>query len=512
MRVKSKVWEKLKLLNPKNLEKEVHVYGYHFSWKYHIVLMLGALVGISAVGVLFQLEPAYFSVVVVAVILVLPVLVLDMYKKMYEQKRFADVMSYMEQMLYSFQKTGKVAGALKETRELFGEGQMRRCMDEAVFHMELGKPETAQGVLRESLQIIEAGYGCTKLSMVHNLLADAEEYGGETETSIVLVLEDIERWKKRGYRLQAEKKKSHVDNMISIVVAALLCAVALYVLDAMKRMFAVESALDIFEIPVIQISSTLFILVLLHIFVRSAKSLTDDWLSDTVLHEPEYITRSYDMVMNYDEGEAKKKSILQAGIFFVPALLFLVLGKRMIGIVSLFCMSVLLIQQKAGYGLAKKDVTEEMYLAVPQWLLGMTLLLQNNNVQVALAKSLADAPVVLEKELEMLLERLERRPGKLDSYTAFCGNFDLPEMTSCMKMLHAFSETGTGNVGIQMNHLLERVGQMQDRADQIRNENIAFRMKLIFSYPVIAATVKLLLDLTVGMAVMMQILGSIGGV
>ena len=37
-------------------------------------------------------------------------------------------------------------------------------------------------------------------------------------------------------------------------------------------------------------------------------------------------------------------------------------------------------------------------------------------------------------------------------------------------------------------------------------------MKMIFSYPVMSATVKLLADLTVGMAVMFQMLGSMGGV
>ena len=81
-----------------------------------------------------------------------------------------------------------------------------------------------------------------------------------------------------------------------------------------------------------------------------------------------------------------------------------------------------------------------------------------------------------------------------------------------MKMLHAFSENGTGNIRVQINHLLERVVEMQESADELRNGNIAFRMKLIFSYPVAAATVKLLMDLSVGMIVMMQILGNIGGV
>ena len=512
MRGKNLFWNKLRLVHPKNLEKEVHIYGYHFSWKSHILLMLGALVGISAVGVLFRLKAFYFTVVVIAVVVTLPVLVLDMYKKMYEQKRFADVTSYMEQMLYSFQKTGKVVSALKETREVYAEGQMRRCIDDALLHMELGKPTGTEGILRESLQMIETCYGCTKLSMVHNLLGSTEEYGGEVEDSIVLTLEDIERWKKRGYQLQAEKSKSHVDNIISIVVATLLCAIALYVLDAMKQMFAVSSTFDIFQIPVIQVSSMLFILILLRIFVKSSRNLTDDWLQDIELHDSTYILRSYDTVMNYDDGKAKKKSMLLACVPLILAAILFLLGQRVPGLLCLAVGAFFMAQHRIGYHLAKKDVTEEMYLALPQWLLEMALLLQNNNVQVSIAKSLEGAPAVLSKELGLLIGRLEEQPGQLQAYTAFCSNFDLPEMTSCMKMLHAFSENGTGNVSVQMNHLLERVGQMQDRTDHIRNENIAFHMKLIFSYPVVAATAKLLIDLSIGMVLMMQILGGIGGV
>lgn len=506
------LWGKLKLLHPKNLAKEVHVYGYHFSWKSHVLWMISALMGISAVGILFQLQTVQFFVVVAAVILVLPVLVLDMYKKMYEQKRFADIASYMEQMLYSFQKNGKIASALKECRELFEEGQMRECIERVILHIELGKPQSEQGVLRECLSIVEEYYSCSKLGMVHNLLVNAEEYGGESDDSIVLALEDIERWKKRGYSLQAEKKKSHIDNIISIIVATLLCAVALYVLDAMKEMFSAHAQIDIFAIPLIQVSSAVFILILLHIYVKSARSLTDDWLAEVTLREPEYILKSYDMVTNYDEGHARRKSILLAIIPIIFASICFYMKMLVPEIVCLLLMVFFLLQHKIGYMLAKKDITEEMYLALPQWLFGMALLLQNNNVQVALTKSYEDAPYVLKPELEMLLIRLQQQPGKLRSYTEFCSSFDLPEVTSCMKLLHAFSENGTGNVDTQMKHLLERVGQMQDMADGIRNANIAFRMKMIFSYPVIAATVKLLLDLSLGMVVMMQILGGIGGV
>ena len=80
-----------------------------------------------------------------------------------------------------------------------------------------------------------------------------------------------------------------------------------------------------------------------------------------------------------------------------------------------------------------------------------------------------------------------------------------------MKMLHAISESGTGNAQIQIHELMKRVSEMQAKADEIRNRNISFQMKMIFAYPVIAATVKLLIDLTVGMLYMFRMLGGMGG-
>ena len=81
-----------------------------------------------------------------------------------------------------------------------------------------------------------------------------------------------------------------------------------------------------------------------------------------------------------------------------------------------------------------------------------------------------------------------------------------------MKMLHAVAEMGTGDAVTQINHLILHVNEMQNRAEEIRNGKIAFGQKMIFSYPVIAATVKLLIDLTIGMTMMFQMLGNMGGV
>lgn len=463
------------LLRPRNLAKEVHVYGYHFSWKAHTAWIFGAIAGGILLELLYHLKAGYFSAIMIVIACTVPVLVLDMYKRMYEQRRFADVTAYMEQMLYSFLKLGKVVAALKETRELFDEGAMRDCIDAAIVHMELGKPESTRGVLAEGLESIEKMYPCSKIRLVHSLLLALEEYGGAAEEAVFLLLEDIERYKRRGYRLQSDKKKSHTDNIISMITANFLCAIALYVLEAMRQKFGVAGEMSMFSIQIIQISSTVFIVLLIGILVKSTKSLTDDWLEEKELYSAEYMENSYKLIQDYEER------------------------KRKTG-------------YKLAYYLAKKDITEAIYMTLPQWLMELILLLQHNNVQVALLKSADNAPYPLQKELTLLKERMENEPEKLQTYMKFCAGFDVPEIGSCMKMLHAFSENGTGDLHVQMNQLLGRVWQMQEKADEIKDAQIAFRMKLIFAYPVLAATAKLLIDLTVGMIIMMQVLGSIGGV
>ena len=56
MRNRKTIWKKFALLNPRNLEREVHIYGYHFSWKAHSLWILGALLGSGLLGMIFRLE------------------------------------------------------------------------------------------------------------------------------------------------------------------------------------------------------------------------------------------------------------------------------------------------------------------------------------------------------------------------------------------------------------------------------------------------------------------------
>ena len=500
----------LLLLNPGNLAKEVYTYGYHFSWKTHLFVIGACIAGMGAIGLLFQLKWELLVIVLIAMFLALPAFILDTYKKMYEQKRFADTATYMEQMLYAFQKTGKVLSALKETREAFELGHMRDIVDEAVRHLEDGRSYSEKGALRESLDIVEKEYECRKIKTLHELLVSTEKYGGDADDSITLLLNDVELWKRRGYVLQKEKKEAHTNNVVSIIVATALCAGTLYVLNALPDMMGMQAPYNVLTTGLIQITSFGLLLWMIYVYARSEKTLTRNWLKEDSGREEGYVLRCYEEVKNYDGKKEMKKSLLWAVPFLVAAICFAVKGSWIA--VPLLLVTVIISQQhRFGRNLARRVVSEELYAAFPEWLMQMALLMQHSNVQVSIARSLDGAPKVLIPELNALLQRLKEQPKSLKSYTDFCKDFDIPETASCMKMLYAISESGTGDARVQIQNLLERVQEMRNRTAERRNKSTAFKVKMLYSYPVFGASVKLLGDLIVGMMFLFEMLSEAGG-
>ena len=83
--------------------------------------------------------------------------------------------------------------------------------------------------------------------------------------------------------------------------------------------------------------------------------------------------------------------------------------KNTIAILLLLIAIFMLRQHKLGYNVAKKSVEKGLYASISQWFMQMSLLLQHNNVHVSLAKSMKNAPVIIQKELEKLMERLEQK-------------------------------------------------------------------------------------------------------
>lgn len=490
--------------NPKNLQKEVHAFGYNFHWKTYLLTIMCVLLLIAAVGVFYQLEIPYTVAAIFVALLLLPVLVVYMYKRMYEQKRFADVADYMEQVLYSFRKERKVFQALRECYDAMPDGMMKQTIGDAVGHMEAGQAGVEDDFLSEALHLIEKRYPCDKLHTVHELLISAEQRGGEVEHSIELMIEDIEVWKRQIYGLQKNKEICHLDCILSIIAGAVFCGLDMYIMNMVGGMAATGEKPSLFELTAVQISSFAFVLLCFYTFYKSSKRLTGDWLKKDRSNE-KALQKSYEYVMEFSEEKEQKKSLLMAVPFLIGSIACYMLVGGAASVICLIIAGFLMVQHRISYNMSMKDVRDALYRVFPEWLMDMALLLQTNNVQVSIAESSVKAETILKQELDDLLARIKDEPENIRSYTAFCEKFDVPEISTCMKMLYSISEAGAGDVQVQIGNLVSHVHQMQEQEAQVQNENVSFRMRAICFYPIAGTSAKLLVDMLMGMFLMFQL-------
>ena len=503
-KVKKRTGRPGSIWNPVNLQKEVHAFGYNFYWKTYFLTILCMLSLIIAVSIFFQMRMRYILIVIAASLGMLPVLIINMYKRMYEQKRFSDVVDYMEQILYSFEKEHKILKALKECRDAIPEGRMKQAVSDAVSYIEYGGKMNGENLYGDALQMIEKRYYCSRLHMVHELLISAEERGGAMEQSANLMIEDIEVWKRQVYGLQKNKKAYHIDCILSIIMAAFVCGLDMYIMNSVKSMTYVENDISIFGITAVQVTSFIFMLLCLFTFYKSSKRLAEDWM-EQIGKKEKTLNNSYEYVMKYDAAREGKKSIFMAIPFLAIAILSCFKISKILGIVFAGIGCFLLVQHKFNYNMSKKEVEKALYKMFSAWMMDMALLLQTNNVQVAVAKSTTRAEGILKEELDMLLKRITDEPEDVKAYLQFCENFNVPEIATCMKMLYSISVSGTGNAGEQIANLIGHVHRMQEKEAELQNEEISFKMHMICAYPVVGTSGKLLVDMLMGTLLIFQL-------
>ncbi len=490
--------------NPVNLQKEVHAFGYNFYWKTYFLTILCMLSLIIAVSVFFQLQVKYIFIVIAASFGLLPVLIMNMYKRMYEQKRFSDIVDYMEQILYSFEKEHKILKALKECKDALPDGRMKQAVNDAISYIESGGKKGEENLYGEALGIIEKRYFCSRLHMVHELLISAEERGGEMEKSANLMIEDIEVWKRQVYGLQKNKKAYHMDCVLSIIMAAFVCGLDMYIMNSVKDMTYTGEDVSIFGITAVQITSFIFMLLCLVTFYKSSKKLAEDWM-EQIGKSKKMLKSSYEYVMGYDEGKERRKSLLFAiPLFFATIICYLKISK-IFGTVFFVAGCFVILQHKFSYSMSKKEVEKALYKMFSSWMMDMALLLQTNNVQVSIAKSISRSGDILQEELNMLLKRITDNPEDVKAYLKFCEKFNIPEITTCMKMLYSISVSGTGNGGEQITNLIGHVHKMQEKEAELQNEDISFKMHMICAYPVVGTSGKLLVDMLMGTLLIFQL-------
>lgn len=415
-------------------------------------------------------------------------------EKKRQEQRFADVCLYIDTLLYAFEKNGKIDGAIEETAEALPEGKLKETVIKALDHMRLTFDDS--DILADGLAVIEQEYPCRRIKNIHRFMEHVEYYGGNIRHSVQLFLKDKARWEKRIRDTMQDRRKMWTEILFSVIVSLIICGMIMH--------FPVME-LDISTQPVTQILAVVVIFLDDLIIQKSQKLLAPDWLELEEEKEDEFYEKKMDSFRHYDEKKDKRLSLILgiAGCAGTFGLYFF--GGQWAGLAGLGITIAFFNQHRIGRYMAKKTLEKGIICSFPVWLMDLVLLLQSENVQVALEKSMIGVPGVLKEELAMLTSRLQVSPESGEPYHLFLKDFHLPQVSSAMSMLYGFSVGNGGSDQGQVEELVGRNLDMMDRAQEIRLKNKSGAMFGLFLAPVMTASLKLFVDMGL---IMMSFLSS----
>ena len=426
------------------LSEELKKYGYEFSLKREVIKLFLIVAAVLVMGLLFEIRPVCLTALYVLIMSIMPFWLKNYYRRKFEQQKFSDINIYLEQFLYSLQKSKKLLVALNDVYDIFEEGQMKKTLAKAIKY--ISSTFNDSSVERSGLKIIEEEYDYEMVRTVHRFAMRVENTGGDIASGITLLLDSRRMWADRNYELLKEKQQKRLQIFLSIVTSIGLC----YVVYRM----ASQMGVDISENMLVQ-GATIVMLFL---------DVTIYYIADLQLSK-----------MDNDAGESLSLPRYKRYVAYDENKLLGRLGKSMI----------------------RGKVTRDLERAFPQWLMQVSLLLQSENVQVAIFKSIGDAPEILKPELESLKEKLVANPNGIKPYMEFLQDFTLPEVRSSMKMLYSLSEGGGGDSSVQIANIIGRNEKMLDKAEKLRAEDSMAGLHGLFLAPQLSAGFKMLIDMII---------------
>ncbi|MBO5372425.1 MAG: hypothetical protein J6A75_06875 [Lachnospiraceae bacterium] len=405
-----------------------------------------------------------------------------------EKIRFTEANMYMEQILYSFRKNPKILSALKDVEKLFPNGNMRKCIQNAIEYMQETYGEDL--LMEKALKIIETAYPAQRITYAHRLMLKVERLGGNCEASIRILLADRNVWEKETNTYQKRCSVQKRNIVLAILLSCLLCLMTpILCQSALQKVSITEHVFY-------QGSTLILFLCSIGIYLYTEKYFAKDWLQEKSYRSTKNILQKYEKIINYNAAKERIKSILWAMPIGIIMGISAICGywKLTAGLCPVFIF--LLLQHRVDYSLAKKAVVHEIRKAFPEWLMEVSLLLQTENVANSIRKSIEYAPDILKSELNFLVQKLESAPESNIPYSEFLQEFSIPEIASAMGMLYSISDGSGSDAIVQMGEILERNAEWMGNAESLSNQDKLAKMYLLFLLPALLGALKMMTDMT----------------
>lgn len=136
----------------------------------------------------------------------------------------------------------------------------------------------------------------------------------------------------------------------------------------------------------------------------------------------------------------------------------------------------------------KEQDLRKLKYEFPIWLRQIQVLLQNNNVQHSLEKSLSTAPAIMQSELEELIRELKLDATNSNAYLDFMKEYEIYEISRAMKLLYRYHMVGAEESYHQFQRMLEATGKWLRAERKNRNESLILTLNWIGIIPLLGCT------------------------
>lgn len=367
-------------------------------------------------------------------------------RKTYLEK-FKDVVLYMEQIIYSFKKQPKIRLALSDAQKI-SSPKMKEIIEEVIVNID---SKMTENIYEESLKIIQDEYDCKRLRSLHEFIIKIEKHGGEYESYINSLLEDIKEWSDRTLLFIKDVERVKRNVLISIFSTLITCGFMAYLIP---KEYQYTTHI------VYQICSVIMIVAMLVSYFYITKKLNIDWISE-VSSLPDNMVIKYYMLVErgYEEGTKLK--------FY----------------------------EHLSYKKVKKRLENEISKSFPDWIREVAINIQNDTVQSAIERTYENAPFVIKRPIRKLLIDFEKYPIGIEPYDNLLKEFDLPDIKSSMKMFYSINQLGKEQSEQQIGSIIDRNNKLTSQAEEMKNKDRVGVAGMFSAIPMFLGVVKIMIDM-----------------
>lgn len=457
---------------------------------YMILLIMFPIIS----GYFLKMEFPFIAVASIIYLFTLPLVIKLKYKFNYERNKFNDITDYIERMIYSYRKNGKIYAALIDVRDA-SKGKLKKVIDKAIKFIDEGKVDNSTTSLyNEAFKIIEKEYPCTRLITLHNYLEDVELNGGEYDNTLNIILDDVRSWSIRTSNYGVGRKNVKGKILLSVFLAVLTSFFTLHMIPSEYMNKIIPNLSYQIMTTANLIMYIILYLVTLNIVGRTYLDIEEE----EVVDEGNPYKRAVDRKNKFIEK--KKSKIIQSVIIGIlgiasSVVAAMLLKNKLICIPVMIITIMIMIQPFYTYMNDVKKISKEIENKYPVWIRNLIIQLQTNNVSISIQRSLKTCPYAIKHEVEKLLEGIDKKPGDRKPFDNFCKDHDLPTLKRSIDYLYYITIYGDTEHQTQLDYLIEQNNYMTEVEEKIKNDDSLSVTSLLILAPMLISMAKIILDM-----------------